>query len=116
MTQMSGIQFATLLTREVAAKNNGLNRLSYAALGRSCGVSGRYLRVLSNGGQNPSSLIIRLVLFTLGYHIDSPEHDVLPHLKEQGCYRPELHDPKKKRRPLRPSGPSNRADAMGFGS
>lgn len=100
MTQMSGQQFADFLTAEVAAKNNGLSRLSYAALGRSCGVSGRYLRALSRGDQNPSALIIRLVLFTLGYHIESPEHDVLPHLKDQGCYRDDLHDPQKERRPL----------------
>lgn len=116
MTQMSGLQFAQLLTTEVAAKNNGLNRLSYAALGRSCGVSGRYLRSLSNGGQNPSALVIRLVLFTLGYHIDSPEHDVLPHLKDQGCYQDELHDPEKKRRTLQHSRPSDRASASRHGA
>lgn len=102
MTQMSGKQFADFLTREMAAKNKGLNRLSYEALGRSCGVSGRYLRSLSTGNQNPSALIIRLVMFTLGYHIDVPEHDVLPHLHEQGCFQDDLHDPKRSRPALSP--------------
>ncbi len=113
MTQMSGQQFADFLTTEVAAKNNGLNRLSYAALGRSCGVSGRYLRVLSKGDQNPSALIIRLVLFTLGYHIEAPEHDVLPHLREHDCYFDDLHDPKKERRPLRSRKNAGRTNLAG---
>ncbi|MVO16824.1 hypothetical protein [Parasedimentitalea huanghaiensis] len=98
MTQMSGQQFATFLKEEVAAQNKGLGKLSYEELGRSCGVTGRRLRQLAvSDDGNPSVLIIRLALFTLGYHVDAPEHDVLPHLRNNGSYIEELHGPNRPR-------------------
>ena len=91
MPQMSGQQFAAFLREEVAAQNKGLGKLSYEELGRSCGITGRHLRRLASGKDaNPSVLIIRLVLHTLGYRVDAPEHDILPHLKSNGGYVEEL--------------------------
>jgi len=103
MPQMSGQQFAAFLREEVAAQNKGLGKLSYEELGRSCGITGRHLRRLANDKDakgkdaNPSVLVIRLVLHTLGYQVDAPEHDVLPHLKSNGGYVEELHGPKRQR-------------------
>ena len=98
MPQMSGQQFAAFLREEVAAQNKGLGKLSYEEIGRSCGITGRHLRRLASGKDaNPSVLIIRLVLHTLGYRVDAPEHDILPHLKSNGGYVEELHGPERQR-------------------
>lgn len=102
MTIMSGQQFATFLREEVAAQNKGLGKLSYEELGRSCGITGRHLRRLASEPEsNPSVLIIRLALHTLGYQIDAPEHDVLPHLRASGSYMEELHGQKRTRTTLK---------------
>lgn len=109
MTHMSGQQFAASLQTEIADQNKGLGKLTYEALGRSCGVTGRYLRTLArDGNQNPSVLTIRLVLFTLGYDVEAPEHDVLPHLKNHGSYVEELHGTARSRRKLLKRPPSPR--------
>ncbi|AZV78737.1 hypothetical protein EBB79_13220 [Parasedimentitalea marina] len=102
--QLSGLQFAAFLKTEMAHRNAGLGRLTYEKLGRACGVSGKRLRQLAdekNAG-NPSALTIRLVLFTLGYEVDSPEHDVVPHLQDKGAYSEGIHGKTRQR-----SGASN---------
>jgi signal recognition particle subunit SEC65 len=114
MTHMSGHQFAAFLKTEIAAQNKGLGKLTYEALGRSCGVTGRYLRTLArDGSQNPSVLTIRLVLFTLGYEVEAPEDDVLPHLKGNGSYVEELHGTKRSRRTLQRAKVQTRGKAGG---
>ncbi|MFV1492368.1 hypothetical protein VWX97_15545 [Phaeobacter sp. JH18-32] len=100
ISQMSGRQFAKLLNRELKVANQGLGKLSYAELGRSCGLTGKWLRKLAEQQGNPSTLTIRLVLFTLGYEVDTPEEDVVPHLQSKGCYVDALHGPLRSRKQL----------------
>ncbi|MFV1933206.1 hypothetical protein [Phaeobacter gallaeciensis] len=100
ISQMSGRQFAKLLNQELEAANQGLGRLSYAELGRSCGLTGKWLRKLSEQQGTPSTLTIRLVLYTLGYEVDAPEEDVVPHLRNKGCYVQSLHGPERNRKQL----------------
>ncbi|WP_405111046.1 hypothetical protein L0Z65_04140 [Phaeobacter sp. BS52] len=100
ISQMSGRQFAKLLNREFSAANRGLGKLSYAELGRSCGVTGKWLRKLAEQQGTPSTLTIRLVLYTLGYEVDGPEEDVVPHLQGKDCYIDALHSPNRPRKQL----------------
>ncbi len=99
--QMSGRQFASFLQQEMENRNSGLGRLTFAKLGRACGVSGKRLSQLADKkGGNPSALTIRLVLFTLGYEIEDPEHDVMPHLKNKGAFSADIHGQSRRQRGL----------------
>jgi transcriptional regulator with XRE-family HTH domain len=92
LTQMSGRQFADLVRRELEERNKGLEELTAARLARMSGVSGRRLsQILNAENPNPSAITMRCVLFTLGYAIDEPEHDVVPKLVECGAYDETIH-------------------------
>lgn len=89
---MSGKEFQKFLKAEINRRNKGLGRVNLTRLGRLCGYTGRYLRTLLDGEDpNPSTKAQRCILFTLGYPVERPEQDVLPHLKLKGVFDPNVH-------------------------
>lgn len=92
---LSGRQFAALVLSDLEDMNTGLTKTSMSKLGKMSGLSGRRLGQLLNTEQsnapNPTSLTMRLVLFTLGYEIPNPEDDVIPELRRKGVYSKEVH-------------------------
>lgn len=89
---MSGKDFQKFLRDEINHRNSGLGSVNLNRLARLCGYSRRYLKVLLEGDDpNPSTKAQRCILFTLGYPVEGPEQDVVPHLTEKGVYDPKLH-------------------------
>lgn len=89
---MSGRQFVELVQADLQRKNAGLGKITLSQLSYASGLSKRYLTQLAKSDEpNPSVKVIRLVLFTLGYEIEKPEEDVIPHLKEKGVFNEKLH-------------------------
>lgn len=99
--QLSGKRFIQIVQRDLEEINNGLGKLSLTELSTSSGLSARYLGQLAKSKTpNPTSMTIRLVLFTLGYSVDDADEDVVPFLKKKGCYQPSLHGVQRKRKEL----------------
>ncbi len=103
--QLTGREFAAIVQNEFEKHNEGLGSLSYGELARACGLNRRTLSLLltSEDGcapPNPSLKTMRLVLYTLGFDVRAPESDVIPHLRDKGAFRDELHGQERARKDL----------------
>jgi transcriptional regulator with XRE-family HTH domain len=85
--QLSGRQFLELVDQEIKDRNKSIGKTSYAEICAAAGLSQGYLAVLSRADRpNPTALTKRLILHVLGYPIDRPEGDVIPHLIKRGLW------------------------------
>ncbi|SPJ30976.1 hypothetical protein [Falsiruegeria mediterranea] len=89
---MSGQQFVRFVKQELEKQNSGLGKVTLRSLSELSGYSPGYLRnLLTAEDPNPSAKAMRCFLLTLGVSIESPEQDVIPHLKAKGVYCPRVH-------------------------
>lgn len=101
LEQISGQKFVRIVRQEFAALNTGLGSVSYSRISRQSGLSDRALSaVLDAKKPNPTSITMRAVLLTLGFQVEDPEGDVIPHLKTKGVYDEKLHGADRNRKPV----------------
>lgn len=94
LSRLTGKDFLKLVDHEIEKRRVGaFGGFSEAELLRLSGLSQGYLRTLrSQPEPNPSNRSMRLILFVLGFKIQGPEQDVIPHLKSKRVYDPKLHE------------------------